>query len=434
MVRNYKRKTDRGRWDAETMKLAVECVRRKEMGVKTAAKVFNLPKTTLHRKARQDPNNAIEVPLGRRSILGADIEEELCKVVKTLTSRGLALASKDLQELAYEVAERKGLSHNFNPEKKRAGRFWLEGFLKRHPEISVKKAERLARKPAMDRDNSTAGSHVDMIREVLDEYTGSLKRPVEDKSETRIKVEDDNSIITISVDEEQQQEEDESVIRMSVELPNITEDAEELPEEKYSDVLRRAGRKEKNEDSKKQKSRTKDYKRKTDRASWDVEVMKLAVYCVREKDMGVKRAAKVFNLPKSTLRRKARQDPNNAIEVPLGRRSILGADMEEELCRLVKALESRGLRLGSVDLQELAYQLAEHKGLSHSFNQGKKRAGREWLRGFLKRHPDISVILAKGVTRACVDGLNHSTVRGYSGMVEKVLVEQTDLFNPAEDA
>ena len=44
-----------------------------------------------------------------------------------------------------EFAEGNGIPNEFNQETKQAGRFWVEGFFKRHPRIAVRKAEGLPR-------------------------------------------------------------------------------------------------------------------------------------------------------------------------------------------------------------------------------------------------------------------------------------------------
>ncbi|KAG8235680.1 hypothetical protein J437_LFUL014023 [Ladona fulva] len=52
---------------------------------------------------------------------------------------GLTLS--DVRKLAFEVAERNGLPHNFNVEKGMAGKKWLYAFMKRHPKLSCRQPE-----------------------------------------------------------------------------------------------------------------------------------------------------------------------------------------------------------------------------------------------------------------------------------------------------
>lgn len=48
------------------------------------------------------------------------------------------LTTKRLREIAYDFAEKNNRPHRFNKEEKLAGKEWLRGFLKRHPELSLR--------------------------------------------------------------------------------------------------------------------------------------------------------------------------------------------------------------------------------------------------------------------------------------------------------
>ena len=47
----------------------------------------------------------------------------------------------EIHRLAYDIATQNNLSHPFNDENKMAGKDWLAGFLKRHPQISIRNPE-----------------------------------------------------------------------------------------------------------------------------------------------------------------------------------------------------------------------------------------------------------------------------------------------------
>ena len=80
MVRNYVRKTDRGKWSEEQMNNAISAVLEGKMGYYLAARTFEVPQTTLERKVKLARETAglvrhIKVPLGPKATIFS-IEEE----------------------------------------------------------------------------------------------------------------------------------------------------------------------------------------------------------------------------------------------------------------------------------------------------------------------------------------------------------------------
>lgn len=144
MPRNYSRKTDRQDWDKTSMEKAIEAVKNNEMGWLLASKVFKVPQSTLRRHALKQ--NKVLAPttkgMGRyRSVFTYEMERELVEHIKLLETRFFGFTRKEVLELAYQFADVNNIPHNFNNEKKMAGKEWLAGFRRRHPDISLRKPE-----------------------------------------------------------------------------------------------------------------------------------------------------------------------------------------------------------------------------------------------------------------------------------------------------
>lgn len=144
MPRNYKRKTDRQSWSEESMRKAIEAVRNNKMGWLLASKTFGVPQATLRRHA-SNSNKTLEPStkgLGSWKVtFPLEVERKLVAHLKLLESRLFGLTRASVQELAFELAERNGFAHKFNQQKQKAGQEWLEGFLKRNKDISLRKPE-----------------------------------------------------------------------------------------------------------------------------------------------------------------------------------------------------------------------------------------------------------------------------------------------------
>src|SRR5688572_33148089 len=112
MVRTYVRKTTRQSWDEVAMQNAAETVKKGEMGVNKASVVFNVPKTTLRRRARNKNKrvNAGAKDLGGRvPKLCEVIEIDLVNYIVRMEEMFFGLSMEDVRKLAYQLAVRNGL-------------------------------------------------------------------------------------------------------------------------------------------------------------------------------------------------------------------------------------------------------------------------------------------------------------------------------------
>lgn len=141
---SYKRKSSRGDWTPESMLEAVTRVRNREMTLGEASNAFGISKTTLFRRVnlkkkvvRQDEKYLG----GHRRVFDASFEKDLEEYVLDMSSRLFGITNAELRQMAYELAERRSVLHNFNKTKKCAGKKWLYSFRRRHPSISLRKPE-----------------------------------------------------------------------------------------------------------------------------------------------------------------------------------------------------------------------------------------------------------------------------------------------------
>lgn len=128
------------------------------------------------------------------------------------------------------------------------------------------------------------------------------------------------------------------------------------------------------------------------RKQWDESAMQTAIKNVREKKMGFLKAAKTFQVPRATLFRLVKSDlpADLATKTKLGRKTVLSPEEEEQLIEYSMTMESKFFGLTRKDLQQMAFQFAKANNIQNPFLD--ERAGRGWLRLFLKRHKkDISI-------------------------------------------
>lgn len=174
----------------------------------------------------------------------------------------------------------------------------------------------------------------------------------------------------------------------------------------------------------------KDQQTANKRRKWNEGDMERAIIAVRQHEMGTLKASKMFNVPRSTLQRSAKKialQPIEAAQIKLGRKAILGDNLENELVRYILEMEAKFHGLTRKDVRRMAYTLATRNHIKHPF--GGNMAGRAWLRLFLRRHEELSVRRPTGTSFARARGFNKENVLSFFNVLEK---EYDKKFYPPE--
>lgn len=144
----YQRTSTRNSWSETSMAEAVRAVLDGSMGFKRAADSHGVPKSTLERKVKKARTNSLtpEVAavkkLGRyETVFNAEQEKQLVEHVLVLEERLFGITLTDIRMLAFELAERNNIEHNFNRDKRMAGKCWLYSFLSRNKKLSLRDPE-----------------------------------------------------------------------------------------------------------------------------------------------------------------------------------------------------------------------------------------------------------------------------------------------------
>jgi len=84
IVCTYKHKTTRQSWDETAMNNAIQAVKKREMGIKKTSATFNVPKTTLRRRARNKNKHVSDGTKGwggQEPLLCTEIETDLVQYI-----------------------------------------------------------------------------------------------------------------------------------------------------------------------------------------------------------------------------------------------------------------------------------------------------------------------------------------------------------------
>ena len=110
------------------MENALHDIAKGKSGIPKASKMCRVPTTTLRRRTR-DRNKFVKRSNkgldGHQSTFNTELEVELRKYLITMETMFFGSMWKDLQCLAYQLAEQNHMKHNFSHSKKVAGVDWL---------------------------------------------------------------------------------------------------------------------------------------------------------------------------------------------------------------------------------------------------------------------------------------------------------------------
>lgn len=86
------------------------------------------------------------------------------------------LTAIDLRQIAFEFAEKNNIQHTFNGDKKMAGKDWLQSFLRRHPNLSLRKPEATSLGRISGFNAESVGLFFNNLDEVLKKYNFQASR------------------------------------------------------------------------------------------------------------------------------------------------------------------------------------------------------------------------------------------------------------------
>lgn len=175
MPNYYKKKTDRD-FDPENMKRAVNDVLKNSLSIRASAKIHGVTKSRLVNYVNKVKNIGIEnmdfePDFCKSQIFSNEMEKALEKYLIKCATMFYGLTPKLVRRLAFEYACKNSRKI---PEKwsqdAMASECWFTGFMRRHPQLSVRKPEAtsLARMTSFNKTN--VGSFLDKLQDVLTRY------------------------------------------------------------------------------------------------------------------------------------------------------------------------------------------------------------------------------------------------------------------------
>ena len=117
--------------------------------------------------------------MGRKCTLTEEQEEELSDILQDMERKLYGLTTEAVRKIVFEFCVKNNIPHNFCEEKQCAGRKWMRLFLRRHPELSIRKPESTSIQRALGYNRAKIKVFEDVLKKELFTNDGSRKIPPE---------------------------------------------------------------------------------------------------------------------------------------------------------------------------------------------------------------------------------------------------------------
>lgn len=155
----------RAQWSEDALRDALRAIQR-GLSQREASGRYGIPRRTLRNHIKSEK---ISRKLGRGSILTAPQENDLVKRILRLADIGYPVTPKIMRHQVYKYVKNNEIKNNFSSETKLAGRGWFRLFLKRHPELSKRKAQNMNPARAQKLNKFIVNDYFKKLGDTLDE-------------------------------------------------------------------------------------------------------------------------------------------------------------------------------------------------------------------------------------------------------------------------
>jgi hypothetical protein len=164
-----------------------------------------------------------------------------------------------------------------------------------------------------------------------------------------------------------------------------------------------------------------------------------AIIAVRNKEMGLLQASKVFEVPKLTLKDKVKskeQSIEKLVNIRISRKPVLPEDLENALVSYCPIMEKQFLDL----LPKMSREWNSNWQLRMAFPTHllakTKKAGWRLFHNFMRRHPQLSLRKPQPTSAARANGFTPENVLKffdiYEALLEKIQFSPHRLYNSDE--
>lgn len=159
----YKNRGKTLSYDQSQLQQAVECVQSSNLSIRKASQHFGIPNST--KADRISGKYSVSVTHGRPPALAPEIENKIVSSVKMASKLGIGLSRKQVLQRANTLCKRMDIETTYSNFQ--AGKDWWEGVKKRHPELVIRKPEKLSTVRARMLNSEVINKYFDELEKVI---------------------------------------------------------------------------------------------------------------------------------------------------------------------------------------------------------------------------------------------------------------------------
>ena len=146
------------------MTAAMKAVSDKEMAITQAAAKYSVPHKTLDDRIKKKVEHGSRP--GPSTVLTKEEEDGLVSYLVYMAQRGFPLTRTLTKAFAWAIAVRSGKADRFGKEGPSEN--WWTGFSRHHPELTLRKADKLARSQAESLNLEVVKQYFELLNEVME--------------------------------------------------------------------------------------------------------------------------------------------------------------------------------------------------------------------------------------------------------------------------
>lgn len=161
-----------GKWSKEDLELAIRAYSSGEKGLNQCWRDYNIPKATLLRHVRRVNKIAVGPvkSLGRNPTFDSEVENLICTRIVQFSECLFGLTIRDIRKLAFDVAEKNKIPHQFSTEKQMAGKKWYYNFMRRNKHLSLRQPESTSLNRIKGFNKENVYAFFDLLEQLCDKY------------------------------------------------------------------------------------------------------------------------------------------------------------------------------------------------------------------------------------------------------------------------